>query len=337
MKWGFSRIKRELQLTKKEEKSKKTGNYFSILSIRGGMNTSFTCSVVSAQDQGRAHIETLSCRDATRAIEVARVSFPPAKLNVIDINAKRRFLAAKYHGNKAKILGALEGIFKNAGGGQAAQALTMPDLADVAVITGGIYFAGPLLNWPQTGEQTRQGDGFVWYKPDPKKMGHVLSEQLGNFISGGYLLIDFKGNGSLKRLSAGKLQKDAADFLKDYRLIIQSNLILVDNGKEDGNSDQARHALAALSVQQDGNLSLVVAAAPGKPSNGFGFSYKEFGELLVSWGSRYAINLDGGPSAQMAVRKAGCKNTKNPEACVESLIHHSDETNRMPQLFSVSK
>ena len=305
------------------------------------MASDFTCSVTSVRDQGAAHIEQLTCTEVTsdsslitpRNVEVARVIFPPEKLNLLDINARRRFLVSKNHGDKAQILSELQGIFRNTEGGKATEALAMSSLAEVAVVTGGIYFASSEHDrqWPQTGETTRQGDGFVWFKPDEKRQGFVLSEQQGNFTSGGYLLLDFKGNALLVRLGQMLPPTD------DYRLIAQSNIVLVANGQEDGNGDKTKNAVAALSAQQDGTLSLIVAAEPGKASNGFGLTQKEFGQLLVSLGSRYAINLDGGPSAQFAVRKEGCQNMQSSGTCVENLIHNSDETNRMPQLFSVSK
>lgn len=81
----------------------------------------------------------------------------------------------------------------------------------------------------------------------------------------------------------------------------------------------------------------MVAAELGKPSKGYGLTHKEFGELLVDLGSRYAINLDGGPSAQFAIRKKNCQNVRSPELCTEDLIRHTDPKSPMPQVFSVSK
>ncbi len=307
------------------------------------MASDFKCSVTSARDRGSVHIEQLSCAELpsgsskaeVRTVEVVRVTFPPEKLNLIDINAKRRFLVAKYHDDKTKILAELRGIFGNTDGGTATEALAMPDFKDIVAISGGIYFASPTRNWPQTGEKTRQGDGFVWYKPESNKKGYVLSEQMGNFTSGGYLLFDFQGHDSLVR--SRQSPHLAADSLAGYRLIVQSNIVLVANGSEDGNADQDRYAVAALSAQKDGKLSLVVAAEPGKSSVGSGLTYNEFGNLLVRWGGKNAINLDGGPSAQIAVRKENCQDTQNPQKCIANLIHHTDNTNRMPQLFAVLK
>src|SRR3989338_6908832 len=110
------------------------------------MASDFTCSVTMVQDQGSIHIEQLRCVEASnvsvtrRTVEVARVTFPPEKLHLIDINAKRRFLIGKYHDDKEKIRSELRGIFSNIGGGRAVEALAMPDFQDVTVIVGGIYF-----------------------------------------------------------------------------------------------------------------------------------------------------------------------------------------------------
>lgn len=305
------------------------------------MASHFTCSVTSAQTQGSVLIETLLCTkpasdgtNSVRIVEVARATFSPEKLNVIDINAKRRVLTNIYQGDRAKILSELSGIFKSTDGGTAAQALAMPDFSNSAVVVGGIYFASAANDfiWYQTGEKTKQADGFVWYKPDQKKEGHVLSTQHGNFTSGGYLRFDFEGHASIAR----EAPPATGDFLRAYRLIVQSNIVLVDNGQEYGNPDKKRQAVAALSAQRDGNVSLVVAAEPQKPSNGSGFTYKEFGEFLVDGGSLYAINLDGGPSVQFAKRKENCDSPENP-SCIENLVHHTDVVNPMPQLFSVTK
>lgn len=162
--------------------------HFQVLTDNNNMADDFTCRVISAQDQGAAHIETLSCAPSTdsgetRIVEIVRVTFPPEKLNLVDINAKRRFLVGKYHGDRNKIAAGLRDFFKDPAGGKATDVLAMPDFADVAVVTGGIYFVDTAHDryWPQTGETTKQADGFVWYQPDPNSQGYVLSEQQGNF------------------------------------------------------------------------------------------------------------------------------------------------------------
>lgn len=71
--------------------------HFQVLTDNNNMAEDFTCRVISAQDQGAAHIETLSCAPSTdsgetRIVEIARVTFPPEKLNLVDINAKRQWL-----------------------------------------------------------------------------------------------------------------------------------------------------------------------------------------------------------------------------------------------------
>lgn len=304
------------------------------------MASDFTCNTTSSEIQSSVSIEVLTCTEdlhsrdniqTPRTIEIMRATFVADRLNIIDINAKRRFLTSKHHGNRDRILADLHGIFANPDGGTAQELLRMSEFADLAVVTGGIYFSNVKKSWPETNETTLQGDGFVWFKPDRHKAGSVLSEQQGNFTTGGYLMIGTDNTTSLLRLNA------ATPFaaLDEQRLVIQSNMILVADGKEDGNPDNHRNAVAALSAQRDGTLSLTVAAEPGKPSNGFGFTHKEFGEQLAKWGSQNAINLDGGPSAQFAVRQKNC--THNSESCVDDLVDHTDETNRMPQLFTVSK
>lgn len=310
------------------------------------MSDDFQCRVVSHSQTGVVEVEQQSCSeipvagstDAPRTIEVVQAIFPPEKLNVIDINAKRRYLIAQGF-DKNGIRTRLGGIFANPKGGTAEEALAMPDFSGSSVIAGGIYFANTLHDWPQTGEETRQGDGFVYFKPDPFKQGNVLSEEEGHFTSGGTLFVTPQGETRLVRKSQIEMEKKSPPDvdLNNYRLVVQSNLILVADGAEDHNRDDARSAVSALSVQKDGRLSLVVAYEPEKPTTGFGLTPQEFGRLLVDWGSVSAINLDGGPSVQFSVRKPGCNNPEKPAACIEDLVRRAEGEfpNPMPQLFSV--
>jgi exopolysaccharide biosynthesis protein len=156
----------------------------------------------------------------------------------------------------------------------------------------------------------------------------LLSENIGQFTSGGFLLVDQKGNASIQRIAEWHAQQDYSA----YRMIVQSNIILVHNGQEDQNSNFDRAARTALSIQKNGQLSVVVVHEKNKSKNGYGLTQKEFGDLLVALGSKEAINLDGGPSVQFAVRDPNC--SADSSQCVEQWVPSPDD---MPQLFTVSK
>jgi len=249
-------------------------------------------------------------------IEVDRFICDPEKLNLVDINAMRSLRRE------------MTGFLANPNGLTSDEILQTSGFSDTLVATGGIYFASVKKQWPN-GTQTRQGDGLVWYKPDPNREGRVLSENIGHFTSGGFLLVDQEGNGSIQRIAEWNTQQNNYD---GYRMIVQSNVILVHDGKEDQNGNSDRDARTALSVQENGQVSVVVVHEKNKSKNGYGLTQKEFGDLLIALGSKEAINLDGGPSAQFAVRDPNCLAVGHK--CVEQWVSAPDD---MPQLFTVSK
>lgn len=111
--------------------------------------------------------------------------------------------------------------------------------------------------------------------------------------------------------------------------MVQTNTILVANGKEDGCNDKIQANRAALAVNADGSASLVVAYGADHPQDSAeGPTLKEFGDILAAGGSISAVNLDGGPSVQMVLR------TQDGET--QNVIHRdSASTSAMPQLFIV--
>lgn len=249
-------------------------------------------------------------------IEVDRFICDPKKLNLADINAMRSL------GRN------MTGSLADPNGLTSDELLQTNGFSDCLVATGGIYFASAKKQWLD-GTQTRQGDGLVWYKPDPNREGRLLSENIGNFASGGFLLVNQEGNGSVQREAQWNEQQN--DY-NGYRMIVQSNVILVHNGQEDQNGNFDRAARTALSIQKNGQLSVVVVHEKNKSKNGYGLTQREFGDLLVALGSKEAINLDGGPSAQFAFKDPNC--SAESSGCVEQWVSNPDD---IPQLFTVSK
>lgn len=92
--------------------------------------------------------------------------------------------------------------------------------------------------------------------------------------------------------------------------VLASGPLLVQNGKVDMtiNPSSSRatstNPRTAVAVNQDGSKVFFVTV-DGRIAGSTGMNLKEFGEYLVSIGAYAALNLDGGGSTTMAVRKRG--------------------------------
>ncbi|MBX7147705.1 phosphodiester glycosidase family protein [bacterium] len=245
------------------------------------------------------------------------------KLAVVDINAKRAYLKEKGF-TGAELQGKLNGIFANPLGGSADEVLAMADFASAQVVAGGMYFGeggSPVARWT---------DAFLFFKPGAQQ-GRVIAPTNDHYTSGGYLMFDMAGHASLIRKNDFKYeasshqvcQQAQCTSIEDYRLIVQSNVILVADGKEDKNPDPREATRSALVANIDGSVSIVATGTP--------ITLAQFGDLLVKMGALHAVNLDGGPSLQMAQRKA--------DGTIEKLIGWSanKSPNKMPSLFIVNQ
>lgn len=208
--------------------------------------------------------------ETPREAHVVRATFHPSQLSVTDNRDKK-----------------LQGLFAAPEGARARDLMAAAQLQSARVIAGGIYFGNPS---PEAEDATRKPVGFVYFNPAGGE-GRVISEA-APFETGGFLFLDQTGQAKLVRRNAFA---PAETDMPRYRLIIQSNLILVADGKEDQNKDTTHHPRSALAVNEDGALSLFAVKE--------NLGVKEFGDILVKMGVRHAINLDGGPSVQMVERQ----------------------------------
>ncbi|MBI1909658.1 MAG: phosphodiester glycosidase family protein [Deltaproteobacteria bacterium] len=268
-----------------------------------------------------------------KTVRFVQATFPLNTLSVFDMNIDRANTLSRLEkqfdveGFKALLTGR---VAANPDGGTAVEVLK--ELPSAVLVVGGIYFAtdDERISW-LGGDRTRQADGFVFDNG-------ALSYERGNFESGGYLLFDQQGVPSFvpkKEFGFGDLNdkfcsQGHCEPREKYRLVVQSNRVLVLDGHADENRDDVADFASALSANRDGSVSLTVAFEPGKEPNGSGPTPLEFAELLARHESRFAINLDGGPSTQLAFRhrSLGIPNDLVPRK--------AGSPNRMPQLFVVN-
>lgn len=97
---------------------------------------------------------------------------------------------------------------------------------------------------------------------------------------------------------------------KDAAFMLASGPLLVKDGKVDmtinPNSSRAKsvHPRTAVAVNKDGSKVFLVTV-DGRRAGSSGMNLTEFSEYLISIGAHAALNLDGGGSTTMAVRKRG--------------------------------
>lgn len=106
------------------------------------------------------------------------------------------------------------------------------------------------------------------------------------------------------------LSIDLKEPWQDADFVLASGPLLVQNGKVDmtinPNSSRAKsvNPRTAVAVNRDGSKVFFVTV-DGRKANSKGMNLTEFSEYLVSIGAYAALNLDGGGSTTMAVRKRG--------------------------------
>jgi hypothetical protein len=81
---------------------------------------------------------------------------------------------------------------------------------------------------------------------------------------------------------------------------VGGNTRLVTNGANVANSDPAIHPRTAAGVTADGKLLLFTVDGRNAPHSN-GLTYAEMAEVLIRWGARHAINLDGGGSTTLVM------------------------------------
>lgn len=118
---------------------------------------------------------------------------------------------------------------------------------------------------------------------------------------------------AFKNIKAGDEVSLTVDFekpWKDAQFMLASGPLLVKDGKVDmtinPNSSRAKsiHPRTAVAVNKDGSKVFLVTV-DGRRAGSRGMNLTEFSEYLISIGAHAALNLDGGGSTAMAVRKRG--------------------------------
>jgi len=249
-------------------------------------------------------------------ISATEVRFQPQNLNVFDANLKRKSLSTSGSSEN----GALS-LFKNPKGITADQLLTHPSFEDVTVVAGGMYFAEEI-------PPHRTVDALLWFRPDSRYNGRLIEGINDSYVGGGFLMVDADGGTSLARKTDFSYDQEndsvcmgqVCQDIGAYRLIAQSNVILVANGEEDNNFHGNISARSALVTYANNEMGIVNVSES--------ITLAEFGHLLVKMGAKNAINLDGGPSVQMAQRSS---------QGIERLVgwENGNTPDRMPTLFTI--
>lgn len=269
----------------------------------------------------------------SESVRAAEIKFQPNQLAVFDSNTPPSLLgfdsALSRLGTK---------IFENPQGTTAHQVLKSGLYPEALAVAGGIYYF-------ENGPESKAADAFLYYHPTEKNSGVLISPVNDDYLSGGYLMIDFGGVVTLVRKDDFEYDEEDIEnsndddsitdqiclaanpfcfSLNDYRLIVQSNVILVADGQEDHNKEVESEAAprSALVAYADGLMGLVSVEED--------ITLAQFGDLLVLMGAWQAINLDGGPSLQLAEKTAEGKIKK---VMGWSGIFGSPDT--MPQFFVV--
>lgn len=117
----------------------------------------------------------------------------------------------------------------------------------------------------------------------------------------------------LKAMTVGdqvEIQINIDEKWKDSKYMVASGPILVNNGKVelgmDPNSSRAKERAPRTAIAIDKTLTKVfLVTVDGRNSNSKGMNLTEFAQYLVKLGAYKALNLDGGGSTAMVVRKQG--------------------------------
>lgn len=203
---------------------------------------------------------------------------------------------------------------------------TVPRLVDIYVVeidaqAAGVDFLVSPSNGEKVGEVTPQtvrgfvtqagaqlgvNASFFAYAPDQKKEFVVqgLSASKGDVYS------DFEA-GKLDALNISRervptiirgVGKDGTKHRPNVKLYNAVGAFprLVENGKNVANDNPAIHPRTAAGVTADGKLLLVTV--DGRiVDRSVGLTFRELADVLIRWGARNAINLDGGGSTTLVM------------------------------------
>ncbi|WP_433744890.1 phosphodiester glycosidase family protein [Falsibacillus pallidus] len=160
----------------------------------------------------------------------------------------------------------------------------------------GIEFGKPITGTVKSVSAYGTGNSVI---PDD---GYVLSVQGGELAA---KYADFKPGQSIN------LTVNVDDSWKDSQFMLASGPLLVQNGKVnmtiDPNSARARerNPRTAVITNQDGTKVSFVTVDGRQSGYSAGMTLSEFADYLVSIGAYQALNLDGGGSTTMSVRRNG--------------------------------
>lgn len=134
---------------------------------------------------------------------------------------------------------------------------------------------------------------------------------------------------------------------KNADFVLASGPLLVQNGKVDMTISQSSwratsiNPRTAVAINKDGSKVFLVTV-DGRSAGSTGMNLRDFSEYLVSIGAHTALNLDGGGSTTMAVRKRGefypslfNKPSDNYERAISAALGAVSLTKAVPETFEI--
>lgn len=85
--------------------------------------------------------------------------------------------------------------------------------------------------------------------------------------------------------------------------VISGNVFLVENGKPVDNANPAKHPRTVIGLDEERTKLTIIVIDGRQPGTSEGMSYAELSKELIAAGCHTAINLDGGGSSVMVMRK----------------------------------
>ncbi len=138
--------------------------------------------------------------------------------------------------------------------------------------------------------------------PVPLKKDRYIIHLRGSYI---------KVSDHFKKGDKVKLNLDTKPDLENIKFMIGGNSQILKDGKPTATHSNIKgnHPRTGIGISEDGN-ELVLATVDGRHSKYKGVSQELFGAILKDLGMHNAINLDGGGSTTMAIKRPNHKNSQ---------------------------
>src|SRR5690606_33991543 len=130
----------------------------------------------------------------------------------------------------------------------------------------------------------------------------------GYGASGRYLMETFSAGDPVEIVYsfAGQTEWPRLDDWRNLRAAVSGGIVLARNGQYGEpavTTDAARHPRTAIGASRDQSV-LYWLVVDGRSPRSVGMTYRELADFLLYQGAFHALNLDGGGSSTLAIRRA---------------------------------